>query len=297
LWARIANPRYRGNIKTGFSFKFGGKELQEELGLNDYDFGARNYDPALGRWMNIDPLAEKTTNISSYTYVADNPITNIDPDGNDIIFIVRGGKGKADMSLTYRNGNFYHDIHTGKGDGVRYNPSKESLSPTLYKVLAAYRKIEESNDIRLKKVLHHLETSKLHHFVEDGKDQPEGYRNDEHPEGEPKGADAKDGIGSRTYYCFSKEEEDYSETKGVLSTDLDIVTHEMRHQFDDDIGNSADNTGKHDENNPVEQRAVFFENLARQIEKIMKRRKYVGNIPSPALVNPSNNIFDDKHIK
>jgi RHS repeat-associated protein len=39
-------------------YGFNGKEFQPELGLNGYDFGARNYDPALGRWMNIDPLAE-----------------------------------------------------------------------------------------------------------------------------------------------------------------------------------------------------------------------------------------------
>ncbi|HEX8577837.1 MAG TPA: RHS repeat-associated core domain-containing protein, partial [Flavobacterium sp.] len=31
-------------------YKYNGKELQDELGLNLYDYGARNYDPALGRW-------------------------------------------------------------------------------------------------------------------------------------------------------------------------------------------------------------------------------------------------------
>ena len=52
---------------TDYKYKYNGKELQDELGLNVYDFGNRNYDPALGRWMNIDPLAEKSRRFSPYT--------------------------------------------------------------------------------------------------------------------------------------------------------------------------------------------------------------------------------------
>jgi RHS repeat-associated protein len=76
-----------GGNSVAQKYKYNGKELQDELGLNMYDYGARNYDPALGRWMNIDPLAEKYFKSSPFAYVNNSPIVAFDPDGQKILFI------------------------------------------------------------------------------------------------------------------------------------------------------------------------------------------------------------------
>ena len=68
-------------------YKYNSKEYDTKKGLNWYDYGARHYDAVLGRFMTVDPLAEKYYSESLYTYCYSNPINCIDPNGKDGIYI------------------------------------------------------------------------------------------------------------------------------------------------------------------------------------------------------------------
>ena len=65
-------------------YRFTSKELDNQNGLNWYDFGARWFDVAgVPMWTSVDPLAEKYYPFSPYSYCAGDPVNKFDPDGRD----------------------------------------------------------------------------------------------------------------------------------------------------------------------------------------------------------------------
>ncbi|WP_108808290.1 DUF6443 domain-containing protein [Aquimarina spinulae] len=78
----MTHSGYNTNLRgRNHNYGYNGKEEQSKLGLEWLDFGARNYDASLGRWMNIDKLAEKAYSWTPFRYGFNNPIKFVDPDG------------------------------------------------------------------------------------------------------------------------------------------------------------------------------------------------------------------------
>jgi RHS repeat-associated protein len=91
-------------------YQYNSKEWQNELSLNLYDYGARMFDPAIGRWGVVDPLSEKYGAWSPYNYVYNNPLKFVDPTGMgpDDYFEAESG------NIVWRNSKAKKLVENGK---------------------------------------------------------------------------------------------------------------------------------------------------------------------------------------
>ncbi|HCT30065.1 MAG TPA: hypothetical protein DIW31_04905 [Bacteroidales bacterium] len=103
------------NPESSNKYLYNGKELQNEtIGgttLGWYDYGARFYDPMLGRWTIIDNMSEKFLSTTPYGYAVNNPIALIDVDGNEWFYYSKDGK--SDPTWNWRD---EHEYKTGVKD-------------------------------------------------------------------------------------------------------------------------------------------------------------------------------------
>ena len=71
------------NRVKAYRYGFNGMEKDDEVkgSGNSLDFGARVYDPRLARFLSVDPLCRNFPYVSSYAYAGNNPVQNIDVNG------------------------------------------------------------------------------------------------------------------------------------------------------------------------------------------------------------------------
>jgi len=131
-----------GNVTSNQPYKYNGKELDTERGLNWYDYGARMYDPALGRWHVADLMEEMKPWASGYMYCLDNPEKYVDPTGlfetksEGLKYAQEYGGGSAQVLQDTRSGKWFVSMnesgtkpYTSGGTVTRYfGPSSSSFS-------------------------------------------------------------------------------------------------------------------------------------------------------------------------
>ncbi|SNZ01916.1 RHS repeat-associated core domain-containing protein [Flagellimonas pacifica] len=126
---------------TAQKFGYNGKELEESLGINWLEYGARNYDSSLGRFMNIDRFAEKYESITPYQYTFNSPIRFIDVNG-DYVYINDG-----DKTYRYENGQTQHKVD-GKWIAIDKNHKLSNYAlGAIAKVDALSRSGETGKDL------------------------------------------------------------------------------------------------------------------------------------------------------
>jgi RHS repeat-associated protein len=131
------------NFQPGYKYKYNGKELQDELGLNMTAMDYRQYDNTLGRFNSIDLISEKDFSTSPYVFARNNPVFWADPSGleADIYQMMRAmwNNTPAGTNSTWTNdgtGNFDNSNGTSvvNRDGEYYKTPAESLPQvTIYK--------------------------------------------------------------------------------------------------------------------------------------------------------------------
>lgn len=79
-----------------YRYGFNGKEYDNEISGdgNQYDYGFRIYNPRLGRFLSVDPLAKVYPELTTYQFASNSPIQGIDLDGREIENFMYGMKKK-----------------------------------------------------------------------------------------------------------------------------------------------------------------------------------------------------------
>ena len=141
----------RHESSSEYKYGFNGMEKDDEISGegNSYDFGARMYNPRIGRWMSVDAFTFEFPSESPYIFVGNSPLMFIDVGGNYKIVVTQAAKDAngGEVKITnfvkildeihaylVENPQVVDEIHkqTGFSRERILNDSKTGQGPTIY---------------------------------------------------------------------------------------------------------------------------------------------------------------------
>jgi RHS repeat-associated protein len=284
-------------FKTVYDKKFNGKSWETDLSLNIYDFHARGYMPDIVRTFQQDPLAEKFSNMSPYSFLNNNPLRFTDPTGmasDDIIII-----GSKNNQLKYENGNLYNL------DGTSYTGKIDKFTQKTVDALGEISKSTEGASM-----IKELQSSSNTFTIENGKynnftpsKSTSAMSNIPELQAAEPSLKPSNGSGGRIVFNPNSNSSGLNTSGNTNRPEYIGLAHEMFHGRDANNGvmyPSSDWKSFKAEHNGLyksEWRAVFYENTVRSQLKIPLRTHYGLSIDSqgnqsgmgPRLLDSNNN--------
>jgi RHS repeat-associated protein len=98
-------------VAGAYRYGFNGKEKEDGINIDNYDFGARIYDGRVGRWLSVDPLAIKYPGDSPFIFGFNTPISFRDSDGNEPVRVWAGTIQQAIVHLNSKGLRSVNDIY------------------------------------------------------------------------------------------------------------------------------------------------------------------------------------------
>nr|WP_315190035.1 RHS repeat-associated core domain-containing protein [uncultured Flavobacterium sp.] len=149
-------------VTKPYKYKYNGKELQDELGLNVTAMDYRQYDSAIGRFNSIDVMSEKFPSLSPYSFSADNPILLNDPSGKDwSISVTQDKNGKYHIQITVNAA-----IINSSGKNINMNNYIKNQTAQFNRIFSMNRKdFDVKANINIREVKNQDDVKESEHLI------------------------------------------------------------------------------------------------------------------------------------